>query len=55
MYFTKFLKTENNQSNNETRILPETEKLRFVSKSVSWIKGHDIMDTYFIFNFGYNI
>ena len=35
------------------RVLPETEKLEFVSKFVSWIQGHDIMDTCFILNFGY--
>ena len=35
------------------RVLPDTEKLEFVRKSVSWIQGRDIMDTCFILNFGY--
>ena len=35
------------------RVLTETEKQEFVSKSVSWIQGQDIMDTCFILNFGY--
>ena len=49
----KFLKTEKNLSNNKMRVLPDTEKLEFVSKSVFWIQGHDIMDSCFILNFGY--
>ena len=49
----KFPKTEKNQTNNKMRDLPDTEKLKFVSKSVSWIQGHDIMDSCFILNFGY--
>ncbi len=35
------------------RFLPEAEKMEFVSKSVSWIQGQDIMDTCFVLNFGY--
>ena len=35
------------------RVLPDTEKLEFVSKSVSWIEGRDISDSCFILNFGY--
>ena len=35
------------------RVLRDTEKLDFVSKSVSWIQGHDIMDSCFILNFGF--
>ena len=27
--------------------------MEFVSKSVSWIQGQDIMDTCFVLNFGY--
>ena len=38
---------------NSIMVLPDTEKLEFVRKSVSWIQGHDIMDTCFILNFGY--
>ena len=49
----KFLKTEKNLSNNKMRVLPEADKLEFVSKSVSWIEGRDILDTCFILNFGY--
>ena len=49
----RVLKTEKNLSNNKMRVLPETDKLEFVSKSVSWIEGRDIMDTCFILNFGY--
>ena len=49
----KFLKKEKNLSGNEMRVLPDTEELEFVSTSVSWIQGHDIMDTCFILNFGY--
>ena len=49
----KFLKAERNLSNNKIRVLLDTEKLEFVSKTVSWIQGHDIMDTCFILNFGY--
>ena len=33
--------------------LTDEEKLEFVSKSVSWIQGKDIMDSCFILNFGY--
>ena len=44
---------ENLPNNNLMMVLPETEKLEFVRKSVSWIQGHDIMDTCFILNFGY--
>ena len=36
------------------RVLPDTEKLEFVRKSVSWIEGRDIMDTCIILNFGYD-
>ena len=50
----KFLKTAKNQSNNNLmRVLPDTEKLDFVSKSVSWIQGKDITDSCFILNYGY--
>ena len=35
------------------RVLPDTEKLKFVSKSVNWIEGKDIMDSCFVLNFGY--
>ena len=35
------------------RVLLDAEKMEFVSKSVSWIQGQDIMDTCFILNFGY--
>ena len=48
-----FKKMENLPNNNLMMVLPETEKLEFVRKSVSWIQGHDIMDTCFILNFGY--
>ena len=51
--FRKFLKTEKNLTNNKMRVLPVTEKLEFVSKSVSWTQGYDILDTCFILNFGY--
>ena len=33
--------------------LTDEEKLEFVSKTVSWIQGKDIMDSCFILNFGY--
>ena len=33
--------------------LTDEEKLEFVSNSVSWIQGKDIMDSCFILNFGY--
>ena len=49
----KFLKTEKNPSNNKMRVLLDTEKMEFVSNSVSWIEGKDIMDSCFILNFGY--
>ena len=39
--------------NNSMRVLSDTEKLEFVSKSVSWIEGRVIMDTCFVLNFGY--
>ena len=34
-------------------VLLDAEKMEFVSKSVSWIQGHDIIDNCFILNFGY--
>ena len=49
----KFLKKKKNLSNIRTRVLPDTEKLEFVRKSVSWIEGRDILDTCFVLNFGY--
>ena len=35
------------------RDLPVKEKLEFLSKTVSWIQGKDIMDSCFILNYGY--
>ena len=35
------------------KALPVEEKLDFVSKTVSWIQGKDIMDSCFILNYGY--
>ena len=49
----KFLKKEENLSNKKMRVLLDTEKLEFVSTTVSWIQGQDIMDGCFILNFGY--
>ena len=50
----KFLQPDKNLSNNNLiRVLPDTEKVEFVTKSVFWIQGHDIMDTCFTLNFGY--
>ena len=40
-------------SNAKNYSLRDTEKLEFVSKSVSWIQGRDIIDSCFILNFGY--
>ena len=40
-------------SNAKNYLLRDTEKLEFVSKSVSWIQGRDDMDSCFILNFGY--
>ena len=48
----KYLKTEKTLS-NKMRVLLDTEKMEFVSKSVSWIEGRDIMDSCFVLNFGY--
>ena len=39
--------------NKLKRALSDAEKLKFVSKSVSWIQGQDTMDSCFILNFGY--
>ena len=39
--------------NTLRRDLSDAEKLKFVSKSVSWIQGQDTMDSCFILNFGY--
>ena len=33
--------------------ITDAEKLEFLSKSVSWIEGRDIMDSCFLLNFGY--
>ena len=49
----KFLKTKKLSNNTQMRVLPEAEKMEFVSKSVAWIQGQDIMDTCFVLNFGY--
>ena len=49
----KFLKTNHLTNSTMMRVLSSAEKLEFVSKSVSWIQGQDIMDTCFILNFGY--
>ena len=35
------------------RPLPDAEKLEFMSTTVSWIQGTDIMDSCFILNFGF--
>ena len=40
-------------NNTLRRALHVEEKLEFVSKSVSWIQGKDIMDSCFILNFGF--
>ena len=49
----KFLKNNHLANNTMMRVLSSAEKLEFVSKSVSWIQGQDIMETCFILNFGY--
>ena len=49
MFFTK--KQESN--NTLKRTITDAEKIEFVSKSVSWIEGRDIMDSCFLLNFGY--
>ena len=49
MFFTK--KQESN--NTLKRTITDAEKIEFVSKSVSWIEGRNIMDSCFILNFGY--
>ena len=41
------------KNNDSIRVLPDKEKLEFVSISVLWIQGQDIMDNCFILNFGY--
>ena len=46
--------TKRQEPNNTLRrTLPVAEKLEFVSKTVSWIQGTDIMDSCFILNFGF--
>ena len=41
------------KNNDSVKVLSDKEKLEFVSISVSWIQGQDIMDNCFILNFGY--
>ena len=36
-----------------SRVLPDAEKIEFVSKSVAWIQGHGTMDACFVLNYGY--
>ena len=48
-----FITKTQEPKNTLKRALPNAEKLEFVSKSVSWIQGKDIMDSCFILNFGY--
>ena len=48
-----FLTKTREPNNTLKRALNDAEKLEFVSKSVSWIQGKDIMDSCFILNFGY--
>ena len=45
-YPRKFLLTENTSLMNE-------EKFEFVSKSVHWIQGQNIVGTCFVLNYGY--
>ena len=42
-----------NLKNTLRRVLTKEEKLEFVKTSVSWISGKEIMDTFFVLNFGY--